>query len=78
MSFTMNLATLCDDGGDNGTNGCHLAVFSVDSLCIPLVAIHPPPNLPPYRSASDNGYTSKYLSKMQEICQLAIHSIVSE
>ena len=31
MSLAMDLAALCDIyDGENGTNGCHLAVFSVD------------------------------------------------
>ena len=63
-------------GGENDTNGCHFAGFSEDvAFACHFVAYHPPPTLPPCRSATDIGYTSKKLSKMVEI-QLAIHLIV--
>ena len=67
MSLAMDLAALCDMRGENGTNGCHLAVFSkgIAFVCH-FVAPHPLPTLPPYRSASGIGYTSKnYLNCRQ-------------
>ena len=30
MNLAMDLAVLCDSGGENGINGCHLAGFSED------------------------------------------------
>ena len=40
-------------GGENGTSGCHLAVFSVDiALAYDCVALYPPLTLLPYRNAS--------------------------
>ena len=47
------------------TNGCYLAGFGEDvAFAHHFVATHPPPTLPPCRSATDIGYTSKKLSKM--------------
>ena len=52
-------------GGENGTSGSHLAVFSEDvAFACHFVATCLPPTLPPYRSASDISYVSKKLSKM--------------
>ena len=63
-------------GGENDTNGCHLAGFSEDvAFARHFVASHPPPTLPPCRSATDIGYTSKNYLKLREI-QIAIHLIV--
>ena len=51
-------------GGENDTNGCHLADFSEDvAFACHLVATHPPPTLPPYNSATGIGYASKSLFK---------------
>ena len=37
--------------GENGTNECHLVIFSVNiAFARHFVAIHPPLTLPPYRS----------------------------
>ena len=58
-------------GGENGTSGCHLAGFSEDVA----FACHFVATLPPYRSATDIGYTSKKLSKMAG--NLASHSLDS-
>ena len=53
--------------GENGTNGCHLADFSEDVIIAHhFVATHLPP-LPPYKSATGIGYTSKNNLKWQEI-----------
>ena len=53
----MDLAAFLTCGGENGTSGCHLAVFSEDvAFAHHFVASCPPP---PYRSASGIGYTSK-------------------
>ena len=46
-------------GVDNGTNGRHLVVFSVD-----IALAHFVDPLHPYRSACGIGYASKKLSKM--------------
>ena len=55
----MDLAALC------GTNGHHLAVFSVDAaFSCQFVAIRLPLTLPSYRGVSGIGYASKKLSKM--------------
>ena len=63
-------------GGENGTNGSHLADISEDiAFAHHFVATFPPPTLPPCRSASGIGYSSKNYLKWQEI-QLAMHSIV--
>ena len=65
-------------GRENGTSGCHLAVFSEDvALSRHLVATLPPLALPLCRSASGIGYTSKSYLKWHAI-QLAIHSIIGE
>ena len=66
MSFAIYLTALCDlYRGENGTNGCHLAVFS--SLCLLLQGYPAAPTLPPYRSASGISYSSKKLSTMADI-----------
>ena len=60
-------------GDENGSSGCHLAVFNVDiTLIHHYVAPHA---LSPYRSASGIGYASKKYLKSQEI-QLATHSTI--
>ena len=66
MSLAMDLIALYDIcGGENDTNGCHLSGFSEDiAFARHFVASHPPPILPPSRSATDIGYISKKLSKM--------------
>ena len=46
MSMAKDFAALCDTvcGIKNGTNGCHLAVFSVDvAFACHFVGSHPPP-----------------------------------
>ena len=61
----MDLAAFLTCGGENGTSGCHLAVFSEDvAFARHIVAPCPPPTLPPCRSTTDIGYTSKKLYKM--------------
>ena len=63
-------------GGANDTSGCHLAVFSEDvAFACHFVATHPPPTLPPCKSASGIDYPSKKTLKWRAI-QLAIHSTV--
>ena len=63
MSLAMLLCVIC--GGENDTNGCHLAGFSEDvAFTHHFVATHLPPTLPPCRSATGIGYASKKLSKM--------------
>ena len=48
--------------GENDTNGCHLAVFSLDvAFARHFMATHPPPTLPPYRSGI--GCTSTLLTR---------------
>ena len=43
MSLAIDLATVCDVWGENGTNGYHLAVFSVDvAFACHFVATHHP------------------------------------
>ena len=43
MSLAMDLAACMLCGGENGTNGCHLAVFSVDiAFSRHFVATHLP------------------------------------
>ena len=44
MSLTLDLAALClICGGENGTDGCHLAGFSEDvAFACHFVATHPP------------------------------------
>ena len=75
----MDLVLLCVIcGGENGTKGCHLAVFIEDiAFSLHFVATHPPPTLAPCRSGSSIGYTSKYSLKWWAI-RLAIHTIVGE
>ena len=48
VSLIMDLAALCDCGGENGTNGCHLGGFSVDvAFACHFVATRlPPPSHP--------------------------------
>ena len=58
MDLVILICVIC--GGENGINECHLAVFIVDVVfACNFVATSPPPILPPYRSASSIGYTSK-------------------
>ena len=58
-------------GGENDTNGCHLAGFGEDvDFAHHFVATHPP-----CRSATGIDYASKNYLKWREI-QLAIHPIV--
>ena len=65
MSLGMDLAALCDLWSEDGTNAWHLASFNEDiAFSCHFVATHLPPTLPPYRSASGIGYTSKKLFKM--------------
>ena len=56
-------------------DGIWLFLVQMYSLWPHFVATCPPPTLPPYRSASGIGYTSKNYLKWQAI-QLAIHSVV--
>ena len=59
--WLMSLAMLCVIyGGENDTNGCYLAGFGEDVA----FAHHFVATLPPCRSATGIGYTSKKLSKM--------------
>ena len=47
-------------GGENGTNGNHLAVFSEDvAFAHHFMAPYLPLTLPPYRSANGIGHASK-------------------
>ena len=72
MSLDIDFAAFLTCGGENGTNGWHLAVFSEDiAFACHFMAFHSPPTLPPYRSASGIGYTYKKLS-----IQLAIQYTV--
>ena len=65
MSLAMDLSACVICGGENDTNGCHLAGFGEDiAFARHFVATHPPPTLPLCRSATGIGYTSKKLSKM--------------
>ena len=58
MHLTALICVIC--GGENDTNGCHLAGFGEDvAFASNLVATHPP-----CRSATGIGYTSKKLYKM--------------
>ena len=62
--------------GENGTNESHMAVFSEDvAFACHFVAPHLPLTLPPYRSVTGIGYTSKNYLKWREI-QLAIQCTV--
>ena len=64
-------------GTENGTYGCHLAVFSVD-INFPCYYVSIPVLLlPPYRNAIGIGYVSNNYLKWCAI-QLAIQSIVGE
>ena len=66
----MDLAALWICGGENGTNGCHLGVFSVNvAFARHSMAIHPPSQV--------LAMPVHNLSKWQVI-QLAIHPIVGE
>ena len=48
MSLGMDLAACMTCGGENDTNGSHLAVFSEDiAFAHHLVAFHPPPSSHP-------------------------------
>ena len=52
-------------GGENDTNGCHLAGFGDGedvAFAHHFVATHPPPTLPSCKSATGIGYASKKLS----------------
>ena len=65
MSLVMDLAALCDTWGENGTNGCYLAVITEDiDFALHFVALRSPFILPPYRSASGIGYTNKNYLKI--------------
>ena len=65
MSLAIDLAVCVTCGGENGTNGSHIPDFSEDvGFAHNFVVTHPATILPPYRSASGIGYTSKKLSKM--------------
>ena len=67
MSLAMDLLLCVRCGGENDTNGCHLAGYSEEvAFARHFVASHPPSTLPTCRSATDIGYTSKKLSKMME------------
>ena len=65
MSFAVVSVALCDSYvaiGENGTNGCHLAVFSLDvAFACHFMATHLPPTFPLYRSTTGIGYGSKKL-----------------
>ena len=75
ISLAMDLAALCD-GGENGTNGCHLAGFTKDmAFAWHFVGTHVHPTLPPYWSAAAIIYTRKNYLKWWEN-QLAIQRIV--
>ena len=48
MSLAMDLAALCICEGENGTNGCHLAAYSVDiAFSHHFIAPHHPPPFTP-------------------------------
>ena len=60
MSLALDLAALCDMWSENGTNGSHFPVLSEDvAFARHFMATHPPPTLPPCRSATGIGYASK-------------------
>ena len=61
MSLVIDLAAYVICGGKNGTNGCHVAVFSVDvAFACYFVATHWPLTPLPIRVLySGIGYTSK-------------------
>ena len=52
MDIVATVCVIC--GGENGTNGCHLVVFSVDVLAYYFIT-----PLPPHRSPTAIGYASK-------------------
>ena len=56
MSLAMDLAICVICGGESGTNGCHLAVFTVD---IAFAHHFMATRLPPIGVFSGIGYTSK-------------------
>ena len=65
MILAMDLAVCVICGGENGTNGCHLADFSEDiAFACHFVATCLPPALPPCRSVTGISYNSKKLYKM--------------
>ena len=72
MNLAMGFNCFCVIcGGENDTNGCHLAGFSEDvAFARYFVAIHSP-----CRKATGIGYASKNYLKWREI-QLAILPIV--
>ena len=73
ISFTMELALCVICGGENDTNVCQLAIFSIDvAFACHFMATHPSPilpspTLPLHRSASVIGYISKKCLKWQAI-----------
>ena len=80
----MSLPMLCVIyGGENGTNECHLAVFTVYVRSFFPLSLrgyqpaHPPPSHPIGVVTSGIGYASNSYLKWWEI-QLSIHSIVGE
>ena len=80
MSLAMDLVALCDSYvvGENGTDGLHLAVFTVD-VALPVTSWLPACPLPyyPIEVLVVLATPVRKLSKMVEI-QLAIHSILCE
>ena len=79
MTLAMDLATLCDIycGGENSTNGCHLAGFSKDvALACHFVATRPPPPSHPIQVLLVLATPVQNHLKWQEI-QLAIHPTAS-
>ena len=62
MSLAIDLAALCECGGENGINRSHLAVFSEDVAFAHHCMAPCPPT--PYRSTSGIGYAGTRLSKM--------------
>ena len=64
-AICMILSQYRNVGSKNGTSRCYLAGFSENiAFSCHFVAIHPPSTLPPYRSTTGIGYTSKKLFKM--------------
>ena len=73
LSLTMDIAGFVICGGENGTNGCHLTVYSEDiAFAHHFVVNHQHPILQPCRSVCGICYSSKNHLKWQAI-QLAIH-----
>ena len=68
MSLAMALGACVTCGGENGTNGCHLAGFSEDVAFARHVVANPP-----YRNATYIGYASKKLSKMAGYSCTQVH-----